>query len=245
MSCSRKLRSLRNKRDADAVGLAQNALMYDTVIPFPKMNVAVATREGRVSEIRYLPSSTALKAPTNAIAERAGVNISSLYQFFPNKEAIVAELQRRHIAQTHRKLVAALPRLAGQRSLRDALLLLVGAIVDEHRVAPALHRAIAEELPQSVKCPTEDEVSLRRQALNALRPFMKNVPDPEVAMEIGVVAARAVIHGAATHRPEVLGLHEFREEVVALLQGYLQRRASSARVEGVTQPRSKEDVGIN
>jgi len=182
---------------------------------------------------------------TNAIAERAGVNISSLYQFFPNKEAIVAELQRRHIAQTHRKLVEALPRLAGQRSLRDALLLLVGAIVDEHRVAPALHRAIAEELPQSVKCPTEDEVSLRRQALEALRPFMKNVPDPEVAMEIGVVAARAVIHGAATHRPEVLGLPEFREEVVALLQGYLQRRASSARVEGVTQPRSKEDVGIN
>ncbi|MGB8666049.1 MAG: TetR/AcrR family transcriptional regulator, partial [Serratia inhibens] len=33
---------------------------------------------------------------TNAIAERAGVNISSLYQFFPNKEAIINELQRRH-----------------------------------------------------------------------------------------------------------------------------------------------------
>lgn len=165
---------------------------------------------------------------TNAIAERAGVNISSLYQFFPNKEAIVAELQRRHIEQTRRKLVEALPRLAGQRSLRDALLLLVGAIVDEHRVAPALHRAFAEELPQSVKCPTEDEVSLRRQALEALRPFMKNVPNPEVAMEIGVVAARAVIDGAATHRPAVLGLPQFREEVVALLQGYLQRRASSA-----------------
>ncbi|WP_395846116.1 TetR/AcrR family transcriptional regulator [Cystobacter fuscus] len=38
---------------------------------------------------------------TNAIAERAGVNIASLYlyQYFPNKAAIVAELRRRHLEQ--------------------------------------------------------------------------------------------------------------------------------------------------
>ena len=33
---------------------------------------------------------------TNGIAERAGVNIASLYQYFPSKQAIVAELRRRH-----------------------------------------------------------------------------------------------------------------------------------------------------
>src|SRR5256885_17137254 len=36
---------------------------------------------------------------TNRIAERAGVSIGSLYQYFPNKDAIVAELARRHIAE--------------------------------------------------------------------------------------------------------------------------------------------------
>src|SRR5215475_5457688 len=36
---------------------------------------------------------------TNWIAERAGVSIGSLYQYFPNKDAIVMELARRHIAQ--------------------------------------------------------------------------------------------------------------------------------------------------
>jgi len=36
------------------------------------------------------------KLTTNRIAERAGVNIASLYQYFPGKEAIVAELRRRH-----------------------------------------------------------------------------------------------------------------------------------------------------
>ena len=46
-------------------------IMFDAVIRFPKMNVAVATRDGRVSEIRYLPASVPEKAPANALAARA------------------------------------------------------------------------------------------------------------------------------------------------------------------------------
>jgi methylated-DNA-[protein]-cysteine S-methyltransferase len=45
--------------------------MFDAVIRFPKMNVAVSTRDGRVSEIRYVPSSMPEKAPTTALAKRA------------------------------------------------------------------------------------------------------------------------------------------------------------------------------
>ena len=43
---------------------------------------------------------------TNRIAERAGVNIASLYQYFPNKSAILEELQARHIAAPDRQLCA-------------------------------------------------------------------------------------------------------------------------------------------
>jgi methylated-DNA-[protein]-cysteine S-methyltransferase len=45
--------------------------VYDVVIPFPKMKVAVATRDGRVSAIRYLPPAAETKAPENELAERA------------------------------------------------------------------------------------------------------------------------------------------------------------------------------
>ncbi len=45
--------------------------MYDVVLEFPKMKVAVATRGDRVAEIRYLSPAAATLAPRNALAERA------------------------------------------------------------------------------------------------------------------------------------------------------------------------------
>ena len=45
--------------------------LWDAVIEFPKMKVAVATRDGRVAEIRYLPVSADSKDPSSELAERA------------------------------------------------------------------------------------------------------------------------------------------------------------------------------
>jgi len=38
---------------------------------------------------------------TNAVAQLAGVSIGSLYQYFPNKEALVAGLIGRHLEEMH------------------------------------------------------------------------------------------------------------------------------------------------
>ena len=46
-------------------------MRWNAVIEFPKMKVAVATREARVAGIRYLPPAAALQDPDNALAERA------------------------------------------------------------------------------------------------------------------------------------------------------------------------------
>jgi methylated-DNA-[protein]-cysteine S-methyltransferase len=45
--------------------------MFDVIVEFPKMKVAVATRGVRIAEIRYLPPSMEAKAPQNPLAERA------------------------------------------------------------------------------------------------------------------------------------------------------------------------------
>ncbi|MEE4715473.1 TetR/AcrR family transcriptional regulator [Pseudomonas alliivorans] len=162
---------------------------------------------------------------TNAIAERAGVNIGSLYQFFPNKEAIIAELQRRHAADTRTDLLEVLHVLPAQPSLRDALTLIIEMIVAEHRVAPALHKAIHEELPRTVRQMEEDKDSLQRQFAEVLRPFMKNVPDPDLAIYLMGIAAHAIIHNVTADQPELLTQPAFVSEVVTLIEHYLQRPA--------------------
>jgi methylated-DNA-[protein]-cysteine S-methyltransferase len=46
-------------------------MRWDAIVAFPKMKVAVATRDERVSGIRYLPLASESKDPQNALAERA------------------------------------------------------------------------------------------------------------------------------------------------------------------------------
>ncbi len=48
-----------------------NIMRWDAVIEFPKMKVAVATRDEKVAGIRYLPLTSESKNPESALAERA------------------------------------------------------------------------------------------------------------------------------------------------------------------------------
>jgi methylated-DNA-[protein]-cysteine S-methyltransferase len=45
--------------------------VFDVVLDFPKMKVGVATRDGHVVEIRYLPPTAALIQSKNELAEEA------------------------------------------------------------------------------------------------------------------------------------------------------------------------------
>ncbi len=80
-------------------------------------------------------------ATTNAIAERAGVSIGSLYQYFTDRDALIHELVRRHIAVMTTVLGDALAGIR-DRPLPGVVAQLVAAIVAAHRVAPRLHQAL-------------------------------------------------------------------------------------------------------
>jgi AcrR family transcriptional regulator len=58
-----------------------------------------------------LPRAGFAKTTTNRIAERAGVNIASLYEYFPNKDAIVAQVADRLVDRVLARLEAGAARL--------------------------------------------------------------------------------------------------------------------------------------
>jgi AcrR family transcriptional regulator len=165
------------------------------------------------------------KLTTNRIAERAGVNIASLYQYFPGKEAIVIELQRRHLSKAQEGFPAALAKARSQHSVREVLRLVLNGTVEEHRRAPALHRAFEEELPRRVRRTGAREAEVMEYLEQLFLPCMRNVPNPALALLVTRVVAHAVIHEAAIYQPKLLDSPDLIEEMLLLLSPYLDRCA--------------------
>ncbi|GAB2604841.1 TetR family transcriptional regulator [Paractinoplanes abujensis] len=80
---------------------------------------------------------------TNHIAEHARVSIGSLYQYFPNKDAILAALLVRHIDRGTWTEAADLDLSEG--SLQDTVRALVRDAIDNHSDDPRLLRIMIEE----------------------------------------------------------------------------------------------------
>jgi AcrR family transcriptional regulator len=90
---------------------------------------------------RILEAEGLEAANTNAIAVRAGVSIGSLYQYFPDKTAIFAELIRQTETGLGDMLEKLLAKTAGQ-ALEERLRLLVEAGVAQQMARPQLARIL-------------------------------------------------------------------------------------------------------
>lgn len=59
--------------------------MYDVTVEFPKFKVGVATRDGVVTELKYLPLSLGSVSAKDSLAERAAVQLED-YKRDPNSK---------------------------------------------------------------------------------------------------------------------------------------------------------------
>ncbi len=160
---------------------------------------------------------------TNRIAERAGVSIGSLYQYYPNKDAILVELMTAHVDAG---LAAIRARLEdGLPTELDALLrLFVRAAIDNHRDEPRLHQVLFEEAPRPATILAmlhEAEAALVAAAapLLAARPQV-TVGDPDVAARIVVATVESLVHRLVA-APEPMDPQVVEDELVRMVVAYL------------------------
>jgi AcrR family transcriptional regulator len=81
---------------------------------------------------------------TNAVAAKAGVSIGSLYQYFPNKDAILLALINSFEDATREAILEAM-RSGSGRPLKPRLRLFVRALVVMHYRRPRLNRVLEAE----------------------------------------------------------------------------------------------------
>ena len=117
----------------------------------PRQARAHATRDAIVGAAAQLLGSAGYAATTtNAIALRAGVSVGSLYEYFPNKDAIVATIIAELLEEQFQTFSAALARLANApfaELTREAIVVLL----ETKRIRPRLFREIATGTPPAIR----------------------------------------------------------------------------------------------
>lgn len=164
-------------------------------------------------------------ATTNGIAKLAGVSIGSLYEYFPNKDAIVGRLFEAHVDEAIETLSATVSRTPPEQTpLADGLRPMVEALLDLHTVRPGLHRVFLAKLaalPAVRSRVAEAELRLRAvvEAWMAGHPEVA-VPDLTLAARIVVEGSNALVHGYIAD-DEGVPQEAFVDEVTRLWTGFL------------------------
>lgn len=87
-------------------------------------------------------------ATTNDIADEAGVSVGSLYQYFPNKDALLVALTQRHIEATTSELTNLLIALPSNSELDEILRTVVDFLVSQHDLDD-LHLLVMHQAPRT------------------------------------------------------------------------------------------------
>jgi AcrR family transcriptional regulator len=174
---------------------------------------------------------------TTLIAERAGVAVGSLYQFFPDKRAVVQELTLRNLDRFMHTVSDYFDRTE-LTNWWDAVDAVIDVYLTMHRELPAFSRLhFGDVVDMRLLDETKDNNAVIAEKLVMLLrdTFGLSTTDLRVPMSVAVEAADAVLHLAFRRDPS--GDPELVRETREMVRGYLANHLATAGPKDVPAPR--------
>ena len=163
------------------------------------------------------------KITTAAIAEEAGVPIGSVYQYFPNKLAVLAELARRVMEQVDTKTASLITGDFGVLPWDQAIDRAIDATMQGYAEQPGYLQLLLSIRPTPEFRLITDESNARVAALLALHPALQAVIPAdriELVTRAAIQAANSLQDWALSSDDPAL-TNRITSEMKILLKGYL------------------------
>ena len=190
----------------------------------PRQERSAATVAAIIQAAAYILRKRGYGATTtNLIAERAGVNIASLYQYFPNKEAILGALIQRHGEEVRAALAEVMAEHKG-KGFKANVRAVAKCVQAAHAVEPELHEIFTVDAARLGFQPTAIEHDPLFAEVRAKFLRESKLRDPALALWIVETCVRAAFNRAFVERKEQANSDLLVDEIVRLVVPFLKGR---------------------
>ncbi len=164
------------------------------------------------------------KTNTNVVAEVAGISVGSLYQYYPNKNALIIALRERHVAHMLEQYIAVTANMAPDGSLAGDLQSLIDALVSAHLLEPELNRILEEEVT-SCQMPVNSDV--RKKIFAETKVLLHRhraelaLDDIDMAALVVIRILKVLVNTVVLHVPPGIDPAKLKSEILPAVLGYL------------------------
>lgn len=165
------------------------------------------------------------KATTNRIAERAGVSVGTIYQYFPNKDALFAALQLRWNERRWDALVTGMQAISEDDVPESVVRKVVRARIRATALDPRLNTLLLKELPDHVTQTQASELhdQFVDRSIAEVSRFNDRIRRPNAALMVELVihATHAVVDNLGAEDEELLNSQAFEDELTDMICRYM------------------------
>jgi AcrR family transcriptional regulator len=186
----------------------------------PKQQRARQTVDAVLEAVqRVLKRHGAEAITTNRVAEAAGVSIGSLYQYFPDKQAIFVALHDRHVDGV-RQVIERTMTDCTAASLHEFTGELVERLATVHAAEAELHEVVSVAVPRSADGFKSALQATFEQVISPTRQDRYTADEAERMLFVLPQMVEALVHGVA-HQKQAISRERARDEAIRTVAVYL------------------------